>query len=161
MSSDVGFSGWGAGAIGGCFRQLERLPGIVAAQNRRQARVRDSRVDAADAKNPDIAFRHYLFGDGRTLQVVKEQDEGHAPAELQTGQNRTAQAHPHFPLHTFPLYVWPVATVATVGRSQGMIICASALSPRQTNPDNATAIWSENRDRLLDMAPPVASYHSA
>ncbi len=102
--------------------------------------------------------RYYFFGEGRTLQVVSEQDEGHDPAELQTGQNRTVQAHPHFPLHTFPLNVWPVATVATIGRSQGAIICASALGPQQTIPDNATAIWKENRDRCLDMAPPIASY---
>jgi len=66
---------------------------------------------------PVTVRRYYFFGDGRTLQVVKEQDEGHDPgAELQTGQNRTMQAHPHFPLHTFPLNVWPVATVATVAR---------------------------------------------
>jgi hypothetical protein len=38
--------------------------------------------------------RCYFFGDGRTLQVVIEQDEGHEPrAELQTGQNRTVQVH--------------------------------------------------------------------
>jgi hypothetical protein len=50
------------------------------------------------------------------LQVVKEQDDGHDPgAELQTGQNTTVQAHPHFPLHILPLNVWPVATVAVVG----------------------------------------------
>jgi hypothetical protein len=38
-----------------------------------------------------------------------------------------------------------------------MIICASALGPQQTIPDNATAIWREYRD-FLDMAPPIASY---
>ena len=48
----------GAGAMG--FRALERLRGTVATQNRRQARVRDSRVDAADAKNPDIALRQIV-----------------------------------------------------------------------------------------------------
>jgi hypothetical protein len=48
----------------------------------------------------------YFFGDGTTLQVVREQDEGHDPGgELQTGQNRTVQAHPHFPRHNFPLNV--------------------------------------------------------
>jgi len=60
--------------------------------------------------------RYYFFGGGRSLQVVKEQDEDHDPgAELQTGQNRTVQAHPHLPLHTFPLNVWPVSTVTIVG----------------------------------------------
>ena len=60
--------------------------------------------------------RNYFFGGGRDLQVVKEQDVGHDPAELQTGQNITVQAHPHFPLHSFPLNVWPVSAVASVGR---------------------------------------------
>jgi hypothetical protein len=51
------------------------------------------------------------------LHVVKEQDAGHDPgAELQTGQNTTVQAHPHFPMQTLPLKVWPVSTVAIVGR---------------------------------------------
>jgi hypothetical protein len=51
------------------------------------------------------------------LHVVKEQDAGHDPgAELQTGQNITVQTHPHFPLQTFPLNVWPASTVAIVGR---------------------------------------------
>jgi hypothetical protein len=60
--------------------------------------------------------RYYVFGDARTLQVVKEQDEGHDPgAELQTGQNTTVQAHPHFRQQTLPLNVWPVATIAIVG----------------------------------------------
>jgi hypothetical protein len=64
-----------------------------------------------------VPNRYYSFGDGRALQVVKEQDAGHDPGvELQTGQNITVQAHPHFPLHTLPLNVWPVATVAIVGR---------------------------------------------
>jgi hypothetical protein len=59
----------------------------------------------------------YFFGGGRALQVVKEQDAGHDPgAELQTGQNRTVQAHPHFPRHSLPLNVWPASTVAIVGR---------------------------------------------
>jgi hypothetical protein len=51
------------------------------------------------------------------LQVVKEQDAGHDPgAELQTGQNTTVQAQPHFPLQAFPLNVWPFSTVAIVER---------------------------------------------
>jgi hypothetical protein len=51
------------------------------------------------------------------LHVVKEQDAGHDPgAELQTGQNTTAQAHPHFPLQALPLNVWPFSTVAIVER---------------------------------------------
>jgi hypothetical protein len=67
---------------------------------------------------PSLTVRNYccFFGGGRTLQVVKEQDAGHDPAELQTGQNTTVQAHPHLPLHSFPLNVWPVSTVAIVGR---------------------------------------------
>jgi hypothetical protein len=57
----------------------------------------------------------YCFGGGRTLHVVKEQDAAHDPgAELQTGQNTTVQAHPHFPQQAFPLNVWPFATVAIV-----------------------------------------------
>ena len=64
-----------------------------------------------------VPNRYYFSGDGRALQVVKEQDAGHDPGvELQTGQNRTVQAHPHLPLHTFPLNVWPGSTVAIVGR---------------------------------------------
>jgi hypothetical protein len=59
----------------------------------------------------------YFFGGGRSLQVVKEQDAGHDPGvELQTGQNTTVQTHPHFPLQTFPLKVWPASAVAVVGR---------------------------------------------
>jgi hypothetical protein len=61
--------------------------------------------------------RCYFFGGGSTLHVVKEQDAGHDPgAELQTGQNTTVQAHPHFPLHSFPLNVWSLSTVAIVER---------------------------------------------
>jgi hypothetical protein len=68
---------------------------------------------------PSLTVRNYcyLFGGGRTLQVVKEQDAGHDPgAELQTGQNTTVQAQPHFPLQAFPLNVWPFSTVAIVER---------------------------------------------
>jgi hypothetical protein len=36
-------------------------------------------------------------------------------------------------------------------------LCLGAW-PQQTIPDNATAIWREYRDRLLDMAPPIVSY---
>lgn len=61
--------------------------------------------------------RYYFRGGGSTLHVVKEQDAGHDPgAELQTGQNTTVQTHPHFPLQTFPLKVWPASAVAVVGR---------------------------------------------
>jgi len=55
---------------------------------------------------------NYL-GAGMASQVVKEQDVGHG-TELQAGQNRTVQEHPHFPLHTFPLNIWPVVTVTAV-----------------------------------------------
>jgi hypothetical protein len=71
------------------------------------------------AISPSLTVRNYcyFFGGGRTLQVVKEQDAGHDPgAELQTGQNTTVQAHPHFPLQAFPLNVWPFSTVAIVER---------------------------------------------
>jgi hypothetical protein len=67
--------------------------------------------------SPSVTFgRCYLFGGGRALQVVKEQDAAHDPGELQTGQNTTVQAHPHLPVHSLPLNVWPLAAVATVGR---------------------------------------------
>jgi len=60
---------------------------------------------------------YYLLGGGSTLHVVKEQDAGHDPgAELHTGQNTTVQTHPHCPLQTFPLKVWPASAVAVVGR---------------------------------------------
>jgi|GEM_PF-4479827 len=71
------------------------------------------------AISPSLTVRNYccFFGGGRTLQVVKEQDAGHDPgAELQTGQNTTVQAQPHFPLQAFPLNVWPFSTVAIVER---------------------------------------------
>jgi hypothetical protein len=75
-----------------------------------------NRVQVVTVSPSPTVGRYYDFGGSRALHVVKEQDAGHDPAELQTGQNTTVQAHPHFPMHNFPLNVWPFATVPTVGR---------------------------------------------